>query len=225
MRILRALRRFNTVAFSVMVVLAIALLLMVLWQWRRERETYQDVVAAGKPDRLLLDPSAHTVRVGDRLLAYYLWSKLAEEAKYDVRFVDMHNGAVFPLSPDSGQAIYDFSVLQPNEDKDKPAVAYVALLKTGDDKASGRPLFDAVVGRLADMRQFVIARNVRLMDAASVLDEHTLSMILWDQKVGGEFYLFDLAAGRTVARRPVGIGIPESPPEAAMAAAPQIKFN
>lgn len=225
MRILPALRRFNAVAFSAMVVLAIALLLTALWQWHRERETYQDVITAGPPDRLLLDPSGHTVRAGDRLLAYYFWSKLAGEAKYDVRFVDMRNGTVFPLSPDTGQAIYDFSVLQPDEDQDKPAVAYVALLKTGDDKTSGRPLFDAVVGRLSDMRQFVIARNIRLMDAASVLDEHTLSMILWDQKAGGEFYLFDLAAGRVVARRPVGIGIPESPPDAAMAAAPQNKFN
>ncbi len=202
MRVIEKLRTFNTIAFSVMSVLVILTLAAVLANFARSWNDDPRYNERNQLSERIRQYSGDVTHYGDRKIIYYHRS-VPGGAQLDARFVGMVDGRVLKVSKDPGQLIYGFELLQHKEQNDGGAIGYVALVNTG--KNGGKQLFDVVLGRFSDMTQMTLAKDVSAMDSPTALDDKNFSVVLWKEREGATFNIFEVASGRAVVTKELGM--------------------
>ena len=218
MSILPALRKFNTVALAISLVLVILLLLTTLYQASQshfdDTGLHQDTPSSSI--------SGEMIDAGDRQLTLYRVGDTYEEGPTDLRFVDSRDGATTRFAEDPKQRVFNGQVLGiPRRKMDAKGYGYLGLIQTGD--ISGKPLFDLVFLRFKDMKRFVVTTGIFASDPVEI-DPHSFSSVIWDKAGRGKFILFDIDQGKIVVTRDLDLqGLPQTP--ASSDAAPKNKFH
>lgn len=195
MSILPALRKFNTVALAITLVLAILLLLVALFQ--ASQSHFDDT--GSHQDAPSSSISGEMIDAGDRQLTLYQVGAKYEEGPTDLRFVDSRNGETIRFADDPKQKVFGGQVLgMPHRQMDEQGYGYLGLIQTG--KVGGKPLFDLVVLRFRDMKRFVVATGIFASDPVEI-DPRSFSSVIWDKTERSKFILFDIEQGKIVVTR------------------------
>lgn len=196
MEILPALSKFNTVALTVVLLMALPLAGYSLLSWLQYSSDYHVSPAYPRADN---DIGGQRIEAGDRILTLYSRTKLNDEFVTDLRFVDGRNGVATKLGRDAKQEMYGGSVVGVrHREQSDSGYGYYVRAKTGE--RSGQPTFDVLFLRFSDMKTFTVASDVLAADE-NELDGKTFSMVMWDAEDRAKFVLFDAEAGRVLVTK------------------------
>ncbi|GGD55541.1 hypothetical protein [Croceicoccus mobilis] len=201
MRVFRFLRRFNTVAAAILLVIGIIAALLVMglaggamagtglgavgsgsYSASGESEG-DDVVAA---ELVNVDGKAGP------FLLYHRGSAYSERLR-DLMLLDAATGRHRRLFDDPETTVARFENI-----RDTGLILYVRAEETDAD-----PLLDGVFVRFSDFRSFTIAKRIRTLDVGRVLDDGRVSFIISDAAGDTKFEIFDVQKGEAISSKPI----------------------
>jgi hypothetical protein len=194
MPIFPALRKFNTVALAIVLVLGMALLGSGLVQQYVQWQDADDEFVADE-----LGLRGVQIDAGDRMVTLYSHGKMHDDARADLRFVDSRDGTTIRFGNDPTQHFYGGTVLGlPKRENLNTGYGYLTLAKTGE--GDGKPLFDLMFIRFSDMAKFTLAKAIAASDSTE-LDSKRFSAVIWDSSDRGRFVLFDAELGKVTVNK------------------------
>jgi hypothetical protein len=193
MQTLQALRKFNTVALSIFLILAMAVASFAFVQlWRSN--SFDDYGPGNAETRDPNEIAGRRIHVDDRILTLYRRTTAGDDFETDLRFVDAGTGETTTLGRDPKQQMYGETVMGSlRRDEQDSGYGYLAKAKSGE--LNGQLLFDVLFLRFADMRTFTVASNVLAFDETE-LDNKSFSAVTWDKEDRAHFVLFDAQQGK-----------------------------
>ena len=209
---LQAIRKFNTVALCIVLILAILFATSALVQmWRADESDEWGYPGSRRAGRNEI--GGERIDAGSRSLTLYRRSTAIDEFETDLRFVDSRTGQSTTLGNGPAQEMFSGKLMGPlRRGNHNAGYGYLVLAKVGqhDDE----PLFDAIFLRFSDMRSFTVASGIRAVDD-NELDEKTFSAVVWDKDDRASFILFDVPQGKVTLSRDLGMtGAKQSNPNA-----------
>lgn len=227
MRIFTPLRKFNTIAFAILSVLAIAFLIVGFVQFVRQMHEYNNHYSDNQSVRPSDGPlSAERIDAGDRIMTLYGKGDMNDQCLRDLHFIDSRDGSSVRFGDNPDQEFCNGQVVGvPRTKEMHKGYGYVALAKLGE--RDGKPLVDVLFIRFSDMKIFKIASSIRMFDGAHELDGKTFSAIIWDASDRGRFVIFDNSVGRITVTKDLDLmGRPSLESEAPQpATAPRNKYH
>lgn len=207
------LNRFNAVA--ILLVLAIFAFFAVrdFLSFNSWNEDFGQPVPYGEPGLAGETPyeGGEIITLAGKVVTYRIESPQESELQVkgaNVSLTRMASGkSRSVLPPDSGQLVLNWSIVSRSESEDEPGIAYVALTGTEADYADGR--LDLVVGRLSDLEQKTLMERLRFVDSPTMVDDETLSLIVWTGANKAKFLLIDLVSLTIVTEKPVSLPLPQ----------------
>ena len=189
----RFIRRYNHIAFAVVLTWAIILLAAVsyLW-WESTDDHYQDVTWNDSPQPSITGEEIETPT--GTITIYKAEAPSDFEAERDLRYVSMATGKVASLADDPEALVYG--------EKAVGKLGRIGLVKTGI--RAERPVFDLVFVSFPDLERFLIAKSVDSLDTVQQLDNQTFSAIVWYKKDLARFHVIDAQTGKIEISRDLG---------------------
>ena len=200
------LHRFNAILFLIVLLLIGATALVGMYQAWTWNDDYRYGEDAFDPDNAGFEGG--TIETSDGQVVNYVIEPLEpndmEIVGENLSFTEMESGKSKLVLPAGGERI----VLRWEELRLRhgDAKAYSVVAGSAQDYKNG--VLDWVVGRFSDLEQKNLARRVRFIEAPQMIDDNTLSVIVWLTMEKAEFWLVDLRDFSIVSRRKVALPLP-----------------
>lgn len=110
------------------------------------------------------------------------------------------------LPQGSDQIVLRFEQVGRGGEGSEPSSAYIALVGTEKDYADGT--LDLIIGRMTDLEQQTASSRISFVDSPRMIDDKTMSLIVWPAPDRAEFWLFDLSTMTRTLSRKVEVPLP-----------------
>ena len=172
--------------------------------WRGDFENYESGF-----DQENETVEGNIIETSDGQVVSYLIEPMDKDGRdisgRNLSLTHMKNGKTLLLLPDgSDQIILNWEQLEKGARGTK---ALSVLLGTEQDYQDG--MLDWTVVRLSDLEKTILAERVRYIDAPQMIDDDTMSVIVWTTPDVAEFWLIDLSSLSIISKRPVSLPLPE----------------
>ena len=197
------LHRINAVLLISILLFALISLAYQAYRWS-SYNTHDDFIESGF-DKDLDRISGDVIDTSDGQRIVYEIAALDKGGRditgANLSFTAMESGkSRLVLPDDSNQIVLNWSQLK---SKIEGVQAYSVLAGSLEDYDEGT--LDWIVGRFSDLEQRTMAKRVRFIDEPQMIDDDTMSVIVWPTKETAEFWLIDLSRFEVVGKRPVAL--------------------
>lgn len=211
------LNRFNAVAIFVALLLYFSFMIFEMISYSQFSDDFGYQRDSGF-DHFLDDFPGDVIETGSgNTISYQVASEGSEELKIDgqnVSFTDMETGKSVMILPDgSEQLIFSWDQVELRGEK---TFAYLARVGNETDYDAG--FLDLIIGRYSDLEQRTLAQRVRFVDGPQMIDEDTMSVIVWLEPERAEFWLIDLRTLSIAQKRRIALPMPEDDESIAVSA-------